>query len=61
MPMEVGRRVAPVRRWRLFDLGVRPCVAVATAPMAGEVAWVTDRCGQPPTRVHVGFSLHGER
>jgi hypothetical protein len=28
-------------------------------PMAREVAWVTDRCEQPPGRVRVSFGLHG--
>jgi hypothetical protein len=59
MPLKVGRRVAPVRRRRLFDLGVRPCVTATTASMAGQAAWIIDHCGQPPGRVCVSFGLHG--
>jgi hypothetical protein len=59
MPLEVGWHVTIVRRRRLFDLGVRPCVATAMFPIAGEAAWVTDHCGQPPGSVHVSFTLHG--
>jgi hypothetical protein len=59
VPLEVGRRVAPVRCWCLFDLGVRPYVAAMMTPMPGEAAWVMDHCGQPPGSVRVSFSLHG--
>jgi hypothetical protein len=59
VPLGMGRRVAPVRRRHLFDLGVRPCVVTAMAPMAREAAWVTDHYGQPLGSVRVSFGLHG--
>jgi hypothetical protein len=42
VPLEVGLCVAPVLHQRLYDLGVRPCVVAATAPMVGDPAWVID-------------------
>jgi hypothetical protein len=34
-------------------------MAAATDPLVGEVAWVTDHCGQPPGSVRVYFCFHG--
>jgi hypothetical protein len=35
-------------------------MAAATSPMAGEAAWVTDHCGQPPGGVCVSSASMGE-